>query len=88
MMAFVSLFTDSLQAIILEDGTMAYIASQQAPQQVVDSAMILDKLGTPETQAVQVIPNGMVSMNTAKSIENIEQTEMSNIVSQIESFIK
>ena len=62
---------------------MAYIASQQAPQQVVDSTMILDKLGTPETQAVQVIPNGMVSMHTAKSIENIEQTEMSNIVSKI-----
>ena len=76
------MFTDSLQAIILEDGTMAYIASQQAPPQVVD-ASILDKLGTPETQAVQVIPNGIVSMNTAKPVENVEQTEMNNVVSKM-----
>ena len=73
---FCTPFTDGLQAIILEDGTTAYLATQQAPQfientQLEPTTLTLDQL-TAQGQAVQtLIPNGMVSVNV-KPLETID----------------
>lgn len=59
---------DGLQAIILEDGTTAYLATQQTSGGLIDSthleatALTLDQLTSPVSDVQTVLTNGLVNM--------------------------
>lgn len=76
---------DGLQAIILEDGTTAYLATQQTPGgggQLIDNAQLeattltLDQLTSPGVSGVQtLLSNGLVSVDV-KSVTSTTETEV------------
>ena len=64
-----SIIVDGLQAIILEDGTTAYLATQQGSQLMENATLEPTTLTLDQLTSPNLITNGIVNMNV-KPVDN------------------